>query len=1511
MEPISFGITDLSGNVSVNPTAIDFSKTGNPTLFVAQQDGSIYRYEIERQLDGPDAGSTDDFVVTGTTLIDVVPEDVQNFDDDGSLNGTQQRQVTGMVVTKDAAGNDVLYISSSDWRIAVGEDSGLDTNSGQVHRITLDPDTGAVLSSVAVLRGLPRSEENHANNGIDLAIDPGTGDAIMYVAVGGITNKGAPGNNFAGTTDFAWSGAIIKINLTELESYDIRTDANGNQYILDLPTLDDPTRTNIDLATLSIQDLALDPNFTLDDNGEIGGVLQPDWAGGNNGLNQAKITNYVLVSDGGQLKLVSNPVELFAPGYRNPYDVIAMSSGEVFTWDNGPNGGWGGQPLSYSDGAIVDDWTTEFATNAFNESGSSGFGDQLHYLGNVTDLYGTYGGHASPLRAAQTALQASFNSDGSYKGATSSDPIIVNGIQIFADEADAQNYLSQLLIIYEQDGSGSWNDVTSATGLPADLFDVLSGYDWAHPGSSIDNPLDFFDGTSVMDGTPYSPESQLLDQNNDGSLIETPQSTNGLTEFTATYFNGQLQGTIVAASFDETLYFAMPEDTDGDGRTDSASIVHTVSLAGSNPLALVALPDQGLSAALIDNTGDGIDDFSGVIAVATYGANVITFLVPGGTPIDPGDDMDMDGLNDVVDSHVGDPLNGLGVLITQGNSALWDFELNNPSSTPTGAVPPGNSIAGGIGINAAWRNGVLPAIDNGGDEAAGLFNGGVYNLGGASSFVSLDVAHDGTAEGVANSQQDVLGIGFATPDATQLTITTEMVNIFTYSLNTDPPAKVWDGGEKVGLVLGPGDQSNYVEAAIAVVDQGGTVKYGVQLLVETDDVAVSRFVEIPGIEAPIIAGLGDPNFQVAIDLNLSAGIDSVRAQARYVEDGAYTDWVSTSALLLPPDVIAAVKGQYDNLGTTTGAFVGMMASAPDGDDSFAASWDWIDVDNIVPVVGAARIGVNESSDNINQSTFSAGSFVIANVGEKMITQVEFDLTNGIIPDAVFDPFGEAGDTIFKGLTIDSAGSTGVDITPDASNYVGLGGASGYEGLIVTFDDFDPGETVTFSIDVDPNSLLGGKKTLLDAGSFMSWDAAGISGAEIIASTVTVTYSDGTTSTGDLMSAENNGGAYTVSSQATPGLEPTLSVNGVAAGGAGTYGTGGPTVILNGPVGHVARVTLVKGFIQPVTNEFYNGNSEDQAYAPQLDAQLATLAASDFPANNIVELQTFDIPLDGTNQDISSTFDFSGVADYTFDGEDEVPLAFVASIINPADANAPLGAVTQPVFLTFDPGGGDTAAPVVQSSLAPNIGPAGAGSVSMDVTVTFADNVAIDVSSIDTGDITVTGPGGPLSVSAVSVNIGGDGTPRTATYTVDAPGGTWDVADEGSYNVALLAAEVQDTSGNFVLADPSLQGFTVDLSAAPPDPFRVEAETFTILSGFNVKNNNQASSGQYLQAGGSGEQRASYVFAAVSGTYDLGIGHFDESDGQSQMSILVNGTEIDNFVWNIDAGGSTASQSSFV
>ncbi|WP_218159339.1 hypothetical protein, partial [Alloyangia pacifica] len=192
-------------------------------------------------------------------------------------------------------------------------------------------------------------------------------------------------------------------------------------------------------------------------------------------------------------------------------------------------------------------------------------------------------------------------------------------------------------------------------------------------------------------------------------------------------------------------------------------------------------------------------------------------------------------------------------------------------------------------------------------------------------------------------------------------------------------------------------------------------------------------------------------------------------------------------------------------------------------------------------------------------------------------------------------------------------------------------------------------------------------------------------------------------------------------------------------------------------------------------------------------------------------------------------------------------------------------------------------------------------------------VAVDASSIGVEDISVTGPGGALTVTGVSLDVGSDGTPRSATYTVAAPGGSWDTADNGAYTVALLGGQVVDTSGNPVAADAALASFNVAVPDSPPpsaDPVRVEAEAME-LQGFQILNNGHGSNDQLIQATGSGAHVAGFGFAEASGLYNITLGYFDESDGQSQLSLLRNGEVIDSFVWDADAGSAIVDPSAFM
>ena len=179
----------------------------------------------------------------------------------------------------------MLYVGSSDPRIGAGsggDDTNLDTNSGIITRLTYD---GTTWSAVDLVRGLPRSEENHATNGLQLDASTNT----LLVAQGGHTNAGAPSNNFALTTEYALSAAILSVDLDAVEALPTQTDANGRAFKYNLPTLNDPDRT--DVATT---DGYTDPN---------------DPFGGNDGLNQAKIDP-------------TGPVQIYSPGWRNAYDLV-------------------------------------------------------------------------------------------------------------------------------------------------------------------------------------------------------------------------------------------------------------------------------------------------------------------------------------------------------------------------------------------------------------------------------------------------------------------------------------------------------------------------------------------------------------------------------------------------------------------------------------------------------------------------------------------------------------------------------------------------------------------------------------------------------------------------------------------------------------------------------------------------------------------------------------------------------------------------------------------------------------------------------------------------------------------------------------------------------------------------------------------------------------------------------------------------------------------------------------
>ena len=330
--PFEFAKGVVAGTTTDRVTTLQFGPDGR--LYVGQQNGLIKALTVVRH--GP--GSYE--AVHSETIGGLV--DLPNHDDNGVENSRLGRLLTGLAVAGTAE-QPVIFAVTTDPRIGGGlkkTDKNLDTNSGVLSRLTRDRSahpTGTGGSGggpgawqrLDLVRGLPRSEENHSGNG--LVLEP-SGRRLL-LAQGGMTNLGAPSEQFVLTPEFALSAAILSIDLAAI-----------GEATYDLPTLDDPARPGADDAG--------------------------DPFGGADGDNQARL-------------VPGGPVQVFAPGFRNAYDLVLTTAGRLYTVDNGANSGYGDTPRPAGG----------HCTNEPRPGGE----DRPDTLHRVTEGY--YGGHPNPTRA--------------------------------------------------------------------------------------------------------------------------------------------------------------------------------------------------------------------------------------------------------------------------------------------------------------------------------------------------------------------------------------------------------------------------------------------------------------------------------------------------------------------------------------------------------------------------------------------------------------------------------------------------------------------------------------------------------------------------------------------------------------------------------------------------------------------------------------------------------------------------------------------------------------------------------------------------------------------------------------------------------------------------------------------------------------------------------------------------------------------------------------------------------
>ncbi|MGD1945197.1 MAG: PKD domain-containing protein [Croceivirga sp.] len=420
------GLTDVSSGV----TSLMFGPDGK--LYVAEYPGLIKVLTINRV-------DSKNYDVINVEILDGI-QTMADHNDDGSIFNSVERETTGITVGGTPS-NPIIYVSSSDFRIGAGSGGGngdvnLDTNSGVITRFSWN---GSSWDVVDLVRGLPRSEENHATNGLELATINGTN--YLIVASGGHTNGGAPSENFVFTCEYALSAAILAINLDMINAMSIKVD-NGRNYIYDLPTLDDPTRANVNGIT--------DPNDPL-----YNGIDINDPFGGNDGLNQAIVDP-------------SGPVQIVSPGYRNAYDLVVTESGALFVTDNGANGSWGGFPENEGTGNVTNEYNPSEPGSSSPDSNGEQIDNEDH-LHLITDdlqnyTFGSfYGGHPNPTRANP------------------------NGAGLYTDDGVNQVFRT---LTYDPDGSTPGSTTDPSLALPANWPPVNTANpiegDWRGP--SVANP---------------------------------------------------------------------------------------------------------------------------------------------------------------------------------------------------------------------------------------------------------------------------------------------------------------------------------------------------------------------------------------------------------------------------------------------------------------------------------------------------------------------------------------------------------------------------------------------------------------------------------------------------------------------------------------------------------------------------------------------------------------------------------------------------------------------------------------------------------------------------------------------------------------------------------------------------------------------------------------------------------------------------------------------------------------
>ena len=434
--------------------------------------------------------------------------------------------------------------------------------------------------------------------------------------------------------------------------------------------------------------------------------------------------------------------------------------------------------------------------------------------------------------------------------------------------------------------------------------------DWPPVPPSMVNPLE---GDYLQPGV------------DDNALATFGSSTNGIAEYTASNFGGELQGDLVLASFSGNLE-RIQLNAAG---TEATNVSTFASNFGSLPLDVVAQGDD--------------EPFPGTIWAATYGSNNISIFEPA--DYDGGNDFVCNGVYDFNIDEDGDGYSNAEEIDNGSNpcsasdvpadfdqdiiSDLFDPDDDNDGIIDTQDPYPQDKYNGrstSIPLDYPMLNGdpgtgfyglgFTGLMSNGTDDYLNLLKDELLIPGGTSGVLTIDGVTQTSAFEGQNDQENALQFGIDVNSTSgAFIIHVRMAgDVFGSIIPTD--------GRSIGAYIGTGDQDNYLMFAAVATSSGPELT-----LVHENNAVAETLTPLPNITS--LTQLVNLNLFFLVDPGLGT------VQPQYSIDGGPVTNLG-APIPLSGNLLSTLQG-------TDALAVGVIASATNGDGDFTAQWDFIDV----------------------------------------------------------------------------------------------------------------------------------------------------------------------------------------------------------------------------------------------------------------------------------------------------------------------------------------------------------------------------------------------------------------------------------------------------------------------------------------------------------------------------------------------------------------------------------------